>query len=65
MKDTKEQLLEIKLLMWEFLDVLAEDKLPHLSLVNDIEIRLWAYDFEVRKSAGKLTQEEQDAIGSH
>lgn len=60
-KPIKKQLKEIDLLMKELRGIIRKKQTPHLSLINDLEIRLWAYDFEVRKEAGILTDEEEDA----
>lgn len=60
-KTLSKQLKEIDLLMKELRSIIRKKQTPHLSLINDLEIRLWAYDFEVRKEAGILTDEEEDA----
>jgi len=33
---------------------------PHLSIVNELEMKLWAYDYDIRAEAGLLTQEEDE-----
>lgn len=47
--------------MKELRSIIRKKQTPHLSLINDLELRLWAYDFDVRKEAGALTKEEVDA----